>query len=300
MILGDICMTLTQGFKYRMSVFKAVCFLTGLTYVYSLDAMEIDIIMQTHNEFRRNFANGLYGSFAANMNKLDWSTDLQLQALLSLDCALAFTQPAGAFNTHTNVGVSADGNITNLIRSWMLERQHFIPQFKTCINIQHCKRFLTMVHARQRTIGCAFTDRCRVKNSRVNVLVCKYAGSEDAIVPFYKPGLPCTKCDGETPFCERGLCVPCTGTSAECDCRKTCNKHNIGAGSLNSTSCSCTCSYGMGPNCDEDCVNPEMYEDWDPCSEITQQDCLFDRAILEEMCPVQCACRRHPNAGVTQ
>ncbi|XP_060069551.1 GLIPR1-like protein 1 [Ylistrum balloti] len=281
-----------------MSMFRSVCILASITYAYGLDSTAIDIILHTHNDFRRNFANGLYGSFAANMKKLDWSTDLQLEALLSLDCALAIAQPVGTFNTHTNIGMSADGNITNIIRPWMLESQHFVPQFQTCINIQQCKRFLTMVHARHRTIGCAFTDRCQIRNIHVNLLVCKYSGSEDAIVPFFKPGLPCTKCDEDNAFCEEGLCVPCTGTPSECDCRKTCRKHNIGYGILNSTTCTCACSYGLGPNCDEDCVNPEMYEDWDVCSEITEQDCQTDRAILEEMCPAQCACRRHPNAVV--
>ncbi|XP_033744396.1 venom allergen 5-like isoform X2 [Pecten maximus] len=271
-----------------MNVFRSVYILTSLTYAYGLDAMDIDIILQTHNDFRRNFANGLYGSFAANMKKLDWSTDLQLQALLSLECALAITQPSGPFNTHTNIGVSSKGNITNMMRSWMLESRYFNPQINSCNNIQHCKNFLTMVHGQHRTVGCAFTDRCRFSNARVNLLVCKYGGSEDAMVPFFKPGLPCTKCNGDTSFCDHGLC----------DCRKTCNKPNIGVGSLDNITCSCSCSYGLGPNCDEDCVNPEMYEDWDICSEITEQDCRIDRAMLEEMCPVQCACRRHPNAGV--
>lgn len=274
--------------------------LTSLAYAYGLDAMDIDRILQTHNDFRRNFANGFYGSFAANMKKMEWSSDLQLQALISLDCALAVTPPSDSFNTHTNIGISSNGNITDIIRSWISESRYFIPQIESCINIQHCKKFLTMLHARHRTVGCAFTDRCRFRNTHINLLVCKYGGSADAIVPFYKSGPPCTKCDGDASFCDRGLCVPCTLSDSQCDCRKTCNKHNIGVGTLNNRTCSCSCSYGLGPNCDEDCVNPEMYVDWDICFEITEEDCQFDREILSEMCPVQCACRRHPNAVVMQ
>ncbi|XP_021368409.1 uncharacterized protein LOC110460035, partial [Mizuhopecten yessoensis] len=233
-----------------------------------------------------------------------WSRALQLQAELPLYCSLASSPPRDPYNINTNIGLSARGNITTILLGWMLEKQHFIPQLATCIRLQECKRFLTMIHAQHRAIGCAFTNQCRVGNAHVNLLVCKYGTSEGPIVPAYKTGLPCTKCKEDVSFCEQGLCVSCSHAANRCDCRKTCNKQAIGSGSLDNTTCTCTCEYGLGPNCDEDCVNPEMYEDWDVCAAITHQDCQTadaeERAILREMCPVQCTCSRHPEASLRQ
>ncbi|XP_060069550.1 GLIPR1-like protein 1 [Ylistrum balloti] len=270
--------------------------------VFCLDARAIETVLVTHNTFRRNFANGVYGTNAANMKEMVWSRTLQLQAEQALDCSLAGSLHTDPYDIYTNVGVSERGYISNILDSWMSEKQHFIPQLQTCIRLHKCKRFLTMIHAGHHEVGCAHTRQCRVRNVRVNLLVCKYGISEDPIVPAFKTGAPCTKCDGTMSFCENGLCVPCLQTDRNCDCRKTCYRESIGDGSLDNNTCTCTCAYGLGPNCDEDCVNPEMYVDWDICSEVREQDCqsdsLEEREILRKMCPAQCACRRHPEASM--
>ncbi|KAK3103674.1 hypothetical protein FSP39_020914, partial [Pinctada imbricata] len=78
------------------------------------------------------------------------------------------------------------------------------------------------------------------------------------------------------------------------DCRKTCAKPGIGIGQLNNDSCTCTCTYGLGPNCDEDCVNPQSYIDFDPCDYVQKSECLSgseeERRMLAEFCPAKCVC----------
>ena len=43
----------------------------------------------------------------------------------------------------------------------------------------------------------------------------------------------------------------------------------------------------------EDCVNPQMYENWDICELITKEDCVSDdQMILKEYCPATCDCSK--------
>lgn len=44
----------------------------------------------------------------------------------------------------------------------------------------------------------------------------------------------------------------------------------------------------------EDCVNPKMYENWDFCELVTQEDCMSeDQLILKEYCPATCDCSKY-------
>ncbi|XP_021364444.1 uncharacterized protein LOC110457472 [Mizuhopecten yessoensis] len=139
-----------------------------------------------------------------------------------------------------------------------------------------------IINANYDRVGCSL-KRC---SSNRTLFGCLYRESTESFssYPLYRPGKACTKCEGDSSFCENGLC----------DCRKTCHKPFIGSGELNNTTCQCKCQFGMGPNCDEECHNPEQYQDWDICSLITQEECASpdsdERKLLEEFCPEQCSC----------
>lgn len=43
-----------------------------------------------------------------------------------------------------NIGISFEGNVSSIIRSWFHEILHFLPEVKTCMNRNKCRRFLTV------------------------------------------------------------------------------------------------------------------------------------------------------------
>ncbi|KAK3605719.1 hypothetical protein CHS0354_013517 [Potamilus streckersoni] len=155
-----------------------------------------------------------------------------------------------------------------------------------------------MLNAGHTQIGCAYRSPCSHQDD--DAFVCLYTGGVMEI-PFFKAGLPCTRCDGLSSFCDDGLCAPCVGEAEYCDCRKTCHKENVGEGILDNSTCTCQCQYGLGPNCDEECKNPEMYENWDICADIAADLCispdLETRDMFRHFCPEQCTCRKYPQEG---
>ncbi|CAC5413478.1 CLEC18 [Mytilus coruscus] len=244
-----------------------------------------------HNRYRRILANGAYNFYVANMNKLHLNESLQHKAEEMLNCELLNTEK-DLVPEKMNIGFSKDGSIASIIHKWFLEIQHFIPNFMTCLDFDSCRRFMTMTNSQYTQIGCAFTQQCMVNNEKASVLVCFYDGGQSLVPPNLKRGSPCTKCSGREGFCDNGLC----------DCRKTCNKSGVGSGILNISTCTCSCQFGMGPNCDEPCKNPEQYYDYDICGPVTESECLSDdeeeRALLQEFCPEQCTCKKFANATV--
>ncbi|XP_063417848.1 scoloptoxin SSD976-like [Mytilus trossulus] len=255
-----------------------------------------------HNKYRRILANGAYNFYVGNMNKLHLNESLQRKAEAMLNCELFKSTEKDLVPEKMNIGFSKDGSIDSIILEWFREIRHFIPNFMTCLDIDSCRRFMTMINSQYTQIGCAFTNQCTINNKKASVLVCLYDGGQSLVPPNLKRGSPCTKCSGTESFCDNGLCVPCDASSEHCDCRKTCNKSGVGSGILNISTCSCSCQFGMGPNCDEPCKNPEQYYDYDICGPITESQCLSDdeeeRSLLKEFCPEQCLCKKIANATV--
>nr|XP_022302442.1 uncharacterized protein LOC111110299 isoform X1 [Crassostrea virginica] len=260
---------------------------------------EIRKILRVHNTFRRNYAKRGLPSEIANMNLLVWDSLLSEEAKERVSCRQDhFDENLNYLSEkQINVGITRNGNLTKVIGQWLREGQHFLPEFEACLDIASCKNFLTIINAHLRRMGCAIQRNCGQNHLTYDVFMCIYEGSHERQNLFSK-GPTCTKCEGQTSFCNEGLCDTCTGeNAANCDCRKTCERPGIGTGALDNTTCTCQCLYGKGPNCDEDCVNPQMYENWDICELITKEDCVSDdQMILKEYCPATCDCTRHPFA----
>ncbi|KAL5022151.1 hypothetical protein ScPMuIL_001306 [Solemya velum] len=261
----------------------------------SLTNEGLEEVLNAHNNIRRDFANGRYGGTVANMGKLRWNSYLASRAEELIDCINVEDGHNPDFSEdQINQGFSRSHNLTMAVQQWFLEITHYIPEYGTCLTTDICRHFLMMINAKHHSIGCASLPNC----SAGTALLCVYRGGE-FIPPFVAPGSPCKKCERPSAFCEDGLCVPCASTRhSECDCRKTCRRPNIGYGDLDAHTCTCHCQYGMGPNCDEDCVNPEQYLDFDICADVTQAEChsFMDRDKLREFCPEQCVCRKHPGS----
>ncbi|XP_069112352.1 cysteine-rich venom protein-like [Argopecten irradians] len=259
-----------------------------------LRRIDITRILRQHNRLRQSLANGVYNAPVANMNKMTWSTFLQDQMNDVLSCDLLNTRDGS--DTELNIGELHGRHFTSVIQRWFHGVVFFHSDFQMCTIPGRCSHFLKMAKADNDRVGCSL-KRC---SSNRNIFGCLYQASKESFSPFplYKPGQPCTKCQGNSSFCENGLCVPCETNPSMCDCRKTCHKPLIGSGILNSSTCQCQCHYGMGPNCDEECKNPEQYDGWDICALITPEECASpdpdERRMLEEFCPEQCSCRRHP------
>lgn len=269
-----------------------------LQNVICIQQEEIQKILRVHNSFRRHYAKRGLQNEIANMKLLVWDNILSLEAKEKVSCRQTFDENLHHLSVkQTNVGLTFNGNITKVIGHWLREGQNFIPEFEMCLDFQACKNFLTIINAQLRRIGCAFKRNCGESQSRYDVFMCIYEGNHEKQRLFSK-GPVCTQCEDETPFCNDGLCDLCNEENpANCDCRKTCEKPGIGTGALDNTTCTCQCLYGKGPNCDEDCVNPKMYENWDFCELVTQEDCMSeDQLILKEYCPATCDCTRHPLA----
>ncbi|XP_061162331.1 cysteine-rich secretory protein 2-like [Saccostrea echinata] len=255
---------------------------------------QIEEILQEHNRHRRNLAMGLYGTRVSNMRKLTWSKSLQRHTSEILQCS---SENSDLFQNSLTVNIGKGASLSGIIHEWFREIQHLFPYEASCLESSPCSNILTMINAGHHSIGCSF-KRCSGKIK----LLCMYEGGAE-YPPVYKPGTPCTKCDDDAAFCDDGLCVACNSTIERCDCRKTCSKPLIGQGTLDNSTCTCTCRYGLGPNCDEECKNQNMYENWDICQEVTDAECNSpypeEREMFKEFCPLKCgACNIFPYSQI--
>ncbi|XP_041376807.1 uncharacterized protein LOC121389278 [Gigantopelta aegis] len=266
-----------------------VCFIA----ISGLRPRQIEEIVSEHNAYRRLVAQRYNIS---NINKLIWSSDLHNRARHLIACSHKSRRTRAS---HESLGRSRSGGVRSVLTTWFEESRHFLPEHQACLPWDSCDRFRRMVNADQTAVGCSVTS-CGPSEHRHRVLLCLYeGGSEDTF--SFKTGPSCTHCGDSAPFCEQDLCVPCNDHNGNCDCRKTCYRDGIGNGALNATTCICTCQYGLGPNCDLECKNPELYEDYDYCSTLTNDDCndpdVDLRATLREYCPEQCVCHPLPSAS---
>ncbi|CAC5388952.1 unnamed protein product [Mytilus coruscus] len=186
--------------------------------------------------------------------------------------------------TSQNEAALHPNEINHILRTHNLYRRLFA---NGAYNVFVADMKKMLINSKQRKVGCSAIT-CPINNTESFVFMCQYEGGQDILSP-YKSGQPCSKCTEEETFCDRGLC----------DCRKSCVKPGLGYGHLNSTTCTCNCEYGMGPNCDEPCQNPEQYLDYDICGAVTPENCLTDdqdeRDMLAEFCPEQCVCSKFSN-----
>nr|XP_011450834.2 ancylostoma secreted protein-like [Crassostrea gigas] len=255
---------------------------------------QIEEILREHNRHRRDLALGVYGTTVSNMKKLTWSNALQRHASEILQCG---TENSELSQNSLTVNFGQGVSIHEIINKWFREIQHLYPYEASCLDFSQCSNILTMINAEHQALGCSYKS-CNGKNK----LLCIYEGGAE-YPPVYKPGVPCTKCSDEAAFCDNGLCVACDPSTEKCDCRKTCLRPLIGRGTLNNNTCTCSCSFGMGPNCDEECENKNMYEDWDICQELTDEECNSpfpeERDMFREFCPKKCGvCNSFPSSHI--
>ncbi|XP_064599467.1 C-type lectin domain family 18 member A-like isoform X2 [Liolophura sinensis] len=280
---------------------KASSFLLTVSILSIASALRPTVelqILDQHNRLRREYASGRHGVSVANMKKLKWSSTLANRAgrlarcrnvnrLLQLDRA------------NLNVALSTTANTSEMVNYWFSGIADFSPEFGACVQKGICRFFSTMMSGANYRIGCAESSPCWTGTSNQKLFVCLYSG-RSLEHPIFRTGSPCSKCTGEASFCEAGLCVPCSMSEELCDCRKTCGLVGVGSGYLDERTCTCACAYGMGPNCDEPCENPDQYVDWDVCADVTPADCRDPdedvRKLYAEFCPAKCTCRKHPGS----
>ncbi|XP_025076286.1 uncharacterized protein LOC112553347 [Pomacea canaliculata] len=186
-----------------------------------------------------------------------------------------------------------------IIKSWFDQVRVYNQTSNECRPWYRCQRFRTMINALQHSIGCAKLENCNLPR-RSLVLLCLYSGGSTEGFDFdFRFGAACSKCEWPRAFCDNNLCASCGSDDPDlCDCRKTCLKEGVGVGILHRQNCTCQCQYGLGPNCDEPCINPIYYSDnFDPCTAVDPAS--IDCAIMGEFCPRQCLCRPFPNESET-
>lgn len=73
----------------------------------------------------------------------EWSFDLQERSNRMLQCD-RLNALSRSPDISINIGSSLRRNYSHIIRSWFIEIRTFLPKFKTCLNLNDCKRFLTV------------------------------------------------------------------------------------------------------------------------------------------------------------
>ncbi|XP_067652512.1 cysteine-rich secretory protein LCCL domain-containing 2-like isoform X1 [Haliotis asinina] len=264
----------------------------------SLNSSQREEILTLHNRFRHDIATGRQGANVSNMNELAWSQTLEQTAESLLTCSRNVVHNDDNFlMPMINYGRYRMLNITKILRFWHRESRHYVPEAADCIPWDSCNRYRAMVGADRERVGCSLRQCPRRQSQTVYVLMCLYEGGDPDSFK-YKEGPACTRCGDALSFCHRDLCVACLHSQYRtCECRKTCFREGVGSGTLNRATCSCNCTYGLGPNCDEECRNPELYADYDYCATVSREDCSHPDVgeLLGQSCPEQCVCRKHPS-----
>ncbi|XP_072321817.1 C-type lectin domain family 18 member A-like isoform X2 [Eucyclogobius newberryi] len=203
-------------------------------------------IVALHNRLRSRVS-----PMAANMQKMEWSTELAEQAeeWAALCDSSAPSQQLSSFrHIGFNTRLSEHGRVsfTNAIDTWFNEGQHFIYSTGQCQNHRTCKHYTQLVWATSRHVGCA-SHLCLKNNTEWDIFVCAYypGGNWEVngqLVRPYRTGQYCTLCTSSMSGCFKlwdhigGLCeVP------KNPCRMNCGHH----GRLNVPLCKCHCDVGF-------------------------------------------------------
>ncbi|XP_033626417.1 GLIPR1-like protein 1 [Asterias rubens] len=290
-----------------------------------LPELEIrQMIVNTHNTLRRKVATRWAdkGLAASDMRKMRWDEGLATDAAsmatceslsgvetgydymssstsLGGDSTAIFYDDLVSMGNGKNVAVSPYGNIRQMVEGWSSQETHFNYKFQMCASGQNCDAFLQMIWSKASSVGCSLNPYCVQDGVSVKLLVCLYDKAASIFDVPYSVGEVCSQCGSEAGFCERDLCVPsCHGRpSEECGCLKTCHHPGIGEGVIDEESCTCNCLYGLGSDCQEVCVNPQQYLNFDFCADQNDPDsCERMPDWQRTTCPANCdyGCRTAP------
>ncbi|XP_023217912.1 peptidase inhibitor 16-like [Centruroides sculpturatus] len=152
-----------------------------------------------------NFYRNNTKPMAANMMKLEWSDTLaNLAKLWSDRCNVDESSgPAGCLHKiNQNVYIGYEPFET-ILQIWNGESQHYNYSNATCDKNSNCDKYLTMISADVRFVGCSLTD-C-LKTGFKFMMVCNYFPKINirGKAP-YQSGEACSKCNGSR--CENSLC----------------------------------------------------------------------------------------------
>ncbi|KAI8519733.1 hypothetical protein Bbelb_029900 [Branchiostoma belcheri] len=247
-----------------------------------LNPLEKMIVLTAHDELRREVQ-------AADMEKMDWDTDLEKMAMDWATCSRLGTRETNLVEElfGQNIALSPEGDVVGLLQQWMAQREYYNYHNNTCVGNNTCRDYVQAVWAATNRVGCALVPDCESKERKISMLVCYYSPPKERWTKPYRLGDSCTKCPRESPFCDKGLC----------ECKLTCGKPGVGSGTLDRKTCSCRCEMGTGPNCDGECANPIWHDDgFDECAfwENVPGDCDTHRAWHARFCPANCqfGCRK--------
>ncbi|ELU18328.1 hypothetical protein CAPTEDRAFT_198279 [Capitella teleta] len=264
-------------------------------------------ILELHNNFRSFYSRKLN---VADMKMMVWDPKLvRIATKLTSSCNVeasmsqlgldgsangfgnGFDNGLGGYGVNTKAAPTGS-MVLGMISEWIMQYSYYSTDFHMCLPGHKCDAFMQMAASKNDRLGCSLITNC----GNNQILTCVYSPGVSIGDVLYKSGSICTKCDASSPFCKNGLCATCNPSTQTCDCKKTCA---IGArmlGVLDRGACACFCTSGFGPNCDEECKNPEQYLDYDICAFVTDEECSTQdqemAQMLREFCPEQCVCNR--------
>ncbi|XP_019641747.1 PREDICTED: peptidase inhibitor 16-like [Branchiostoma belcheri] len=162
------------------------------------------IVLTAHDELRREVQ-------AADMEKMDWDTDLEKMAMDWATCSRLGTRETNLVEElfGQNIALSPEGDVVGLLQQWMAQREYYSYHNNTCVGNNTCRDYVQAVWAATNRVGCALVPDCESKERKISMLVCYYSPPKERWTKPYHLGDSCTKCPRESPFCDKGLCEEC-------------------------------------------------------------------------------------------
>uniref|UniRef100_A0A3Q3WXU0 SCP domain-containing protein n=1 Tax=Mola mola TaxID=94237 RepID=A0A3Q3WXU0_MOLML len=187
--------------------------LPRVRYKRAISSGEMNALLEYHNQVRSQVFPP-----AANMELMLWDERLATSAdSWASQCIWDHGPPQAMKYMGQNLSVSTGRylSITELVRSWYVERHHFSYPNRCSGSV--CSHYTQMVWASTNRVGCAIR-RCPSMNvfgstwREATLLVCNYAtkGNWVGEAP-YRSGTPCSVCPSSySGSCWRNLCSPNT------------------------------------------------------------------------------------------
>ncbi|CAG5114470.1 unnamed protein product, partial [Candidula unifasciata] len=149
-------------------------------FVVCLTPENIEELLSLHNRYRKAISSEQQAYNVSNMNSLEWSDRLSVQAAETATCRSARPRQLELVrNTfgHVNVGRRrhGNGNLSQIVDMWFAERSRYLPEEGECFPWDGCTSYKNMINAKHRKMGCATAEGCGRGLSYV-VLMCLYEG----------------------------------------------------------------------------------------------------------------------------
>ncbi|ELU10213.1 hypothetical protein CAPTEDRAFT_215312 [Capitella teleta] len=277
-------------------------------------------ILELHNNFRSFYSRKLN---VADMKMMVWDPKLaRIATKLTSSCNVeasmsqlgldgsangfgnGFDNGLGGYGVNTKAAPTGS-MVLGMISEWIMQYSYYSTDFHMCLPGHKCDAFMQMAASKNDRLGCSLITNC----GNNQILTCVYSPGVSIGDVLYQIGQHMHKY--LTMFCRLALVylldhsasllifhvsATCNPSTQTCDCKKTCAIGTRMLGVLDRGACACFCTSGFGPNCDEECKNPEQYLDYDICAFVTDEECSTQdqemAQMLREFCPEQCVCNR--------